>query len=511
MSKQAGIHVFGVLATIAFTVSATASVKLPEGMTREQAAAIGIVVPEEPAAASAVPAAAPTKAPLPPQRGDTKPRASGAAKPAPKKPPRDFPVIRAAPNAAPDAPLIMGPYSGADIVPDQVLFFADLPQDRLRAIAARNGLTVLAISPLDNLGVAMVHARLPYGTSPQAAIDQLERDQSIAWAQPNHIYWLLGNSREKGLAMHGLTPPASGAVSGRIVMIDSPVDEGNAALAGARLSQQVFGSTSAPAAHGTAIAEILVGTGAFPGVAQGAELVSLAAFSKDSKGDWYGYTPDLARALDAAIALGPNVANLSFATRDHDKVVGKLIEKLDQSGTCIAAAAGNDPHYSVLFPGRLDVTLAVTAIDERQRIYTNASRGEKVDIAAWGVGMNAAVPGGRRNVTGTSFATAIVSGSMLRMPACNGGRAPAAMRAAIRSDALDLGEPGTDFTFGAGLFTLGQASLAPVAASAAAARRGPEVADNSWAVVSLAGAVMAVFAAILLLLWRRRRQDQRSD
>ena len=63
-------------------------------------------------------------------------------------------------------------------------------------------------------------------------------------------------------------------------------------------------------------------------------------------------------------------------------------------------------------------------------------------------------PGGRRAVSGTSFATAVISGALLRMPACNGGRDPGAMKAQVAGLAQDLGVPGRDAVFGAGLFRL---------------------------------------------------------
>jgi NAD(P)H-dependent flavin oxidoreductase YrpB (nitropropane dioxygenase family) len=77
-----------------------------------------------------------------------------------------------------------------------------------------------------------------------------------------------------------------------------------------------------------------------------------------------------------------------------------------------------------------------------------------VDISGVGVGLNAAVPGGRRAVSGTSFATAVISGALLRMPACNGGRNPDAMKGQVAAFAQDLGAPGRDPVFGAGLFKL---------------------------------------------------------
>ena len=108
----------------------------------------------------------------------------------------------------------------------------------------------------------------------------------------------------------------------------------------------------------------------------------------------------------------------------------------------------------MLFPARLPSTIAVTAVDAKKRAYAYASKGPEIDLAAWGVDMNAAVPGGRRAVSGTSFATAVVSGALLRFKGCNGGRDPAGMRRGLEALAQDLGEKGRDPVFGAGLLRL---------------------------------------------------------
>ena len=45
------------------------------------------------------------------------------------------------------------------------------------------------------------------------------------------------------------------------------------------------------------------------------------------------------------------------------------------------------------------------------------------------------------------------------MPACNGGRDPSALKAQVAGLAQDLGTPGRDAVFGAGLFRLSAAKV----------------------------------------------------
>jgi hypothetical protein len=96
----------------------------------------------------------------------------------------------------------------------------------------------------------------------------------------------------------------------------------------------------------------------------------------------------------------------------------------------------------------------VTAVDQAMRIYPLATPGPQVGVAAVGVDVIAATPVGYRQVSGTSFAAAFVSGALLRSNACATLRSPAAMRTAVAAAALDLGARGRDDTYGAGLFRL---------------------------------------------------------
>ncbi|MEQ1497396.1 MAG: S8 family serine peptidase [Novosphingobium sp.] len=342
----------------------------------------------------------------------------------------------------------------ADYVPDQVLVFLEDPAAQPARIAKAAKVTVLAVSPLPELGVTMVVARLAIGDTPEQAMARLAKDPKVAWAQPDFNFQVLGNSREQGAAISGIRIGPKHKVSGTIALIDSPVDIGNAALRGANIIQEGFGTALDPSSHGTAIAEILVGTGAFAGVAQGARLFSLAAFAPVGEDWWRSQSSRLVLALNRALALRPDVVNMSFGTARDDPALARALARFEGLGTCVVAAAGNGGGGPVLFPGRDPRVVAVTAIDSSKKAYAYASHGPEIDVAAWGVRMNAAVPGGRRAVSGTSFATAIVAGALLRGKPCGQQHNPAMMRAAVAAKAADLGPKGRDSIFGAGLFRL---------------------------------------------------------
>lgn len=338
---------------------------------------------------------------------------------------------------------------------DQLIFVMDGTSADAARIARQARVTVIEFYPLEALGKAMVVAGLTPGETVDAAMARVQAIDGVAWAQPNFQFQPLG-SIPKRMALMGITRPAQMRVSGTIAMIDTPVELANPALRSAAITQSIFGTSAAPAMHGTAIASLLVGGGEVNGAAQGARLVSLAAFDPTTPASAISQTRYIAKAMDAAWKLRPDVLNLSFGGRE-DRLLGELLGKIEQRGICIAAAAGNGgPNSAVLFPARHPAVLAVTAADVKLRGYSFAARGPEIDVTGVGVGLLANVPGGYRQVSGTSFATAIISGALLRMPQCAGQHDPAAMRRLVASQAQDLGTPGPDPVFGAGLFRLGR-------------------------------------------------------
>ena len=340
-----------------------------------------------------------------------------------------------------------------EYVSGEVIFVIEGQGANAEAIARKANLTFIESAWLDESNVTMVVAALPPGDAVPAAVARLEKQKGVAFAQPNYQFQLLGKSRPTRFDLH-VIPEKQTSVSGSIVMIDAAVDTAHANLSGASVTQQFFGTDKTPAVHGTAIAALLVGTGSYPGTAQGAKLTSLAAFGGSATDTVLSRTSYLAKAVNEASRLRPDVLNLSFGG-PQDRLLSITLDTIRKNGVCVSAAAGNGgPGGKVLFPASHPSSLAVTAVDDKLKGYAFASQGERIDVAGVGVALNAAAPGGRRAVSGTSFATAVISGALLRMPACNGGRNPAAMKEQVAARAQDLGAKGHDTVFGNGLFRL---------------------------------------------------------
>ena len=416
------------------------------------------------------------------------------------------PGPRAASSTEPvsEPPLEMRDIAIPDYLPDQVIFVTADAAASPEQIAQATGVQVIEKTLLSEANLVMVVARLAPKDTPSAAQTRLTRQLDVAWAQPNYQFQLLGKALPKRFAIHGI-PEQQPRVSGKIVMIDAPVDLGHDNLQGADISQQAFGVSGAPATHGTAVAALLVGTGTYPGTAEGAALTSLAAFGPATAGANLSRTSYLAKAMNEASRLRPDVLNLSFGG-PQDRLLGLMLDAIHKNGVCVSAAAGNGgPSGRILFPATHPASLAVTAVDENLRSYAYASRGDRVDVSGVGVGLNAAVPGGRRAVSGTSFATAVISGALLRMPACHGVRDPDSMKAQVAALAQDLGAPGRDPVFGLGLFQLGNGTRAATSIYQTGALENSSGAGKGW----LYGLLLLPLALVVFVF--RRRKTSRSE
>jgi minor extracellular protease Epr len=101
--------------------------------------------------------------------------------------------------------------------------------------------------------------------------------------------------------------------------------------------------------------------------------------------------------------------------------------------------------------------LTVTAVDRNGDVYRRAGQGPHVDLAAPGVEVwTAASVKGARGKTGTSFAAPFVTAAVAILMADHKGMTVEQVTQALTGSARDLGTPGRDEVFGAGLVQFGQ-------------------------------------------------------
>lgn len=419
---------------------------------------------------------APRNEPLPPLPPTSQPRQPGPRETTSPPPPRRrSPVTYVSlPDPAPLPPLRPGSQTAAQATPPgefragEVLIgvTAQAGPEAPEEIAQAFDLVLLRETLIGLTGQRIVVYAIPDGRSVDAVEVALAGDPRTEAAQKNFVYRFGGDVAPGSMAagQYALTtmhvPAAHALARGHgvtIAVIDSAVDAGHLELAGAvagSFDAAGYGIAGADH-HGTSVAGIIAARGGLVGVAPGASLLAVRAFWREAEGGAMTSSSEvIARAIDWAVENGAQVLNLSF-TGPRDPLIAEMLQVARNRGVIPVAAAGNaGPGAPPLYPAALDGVVAVTATDAENGLFDLANRGAYVDIAAPGVDILSPAPdNGYQVISGTSMATAQVSGLAALLIEARADARPdvdAALEA-FAAGARDLGEPGRDPEFGAGL------------------------------------------------------------
>ena len=236
-----------------------------------------------------------------------------------------------------------------------------------------------------------------------------------------------------------------------IAVIDSEIDFKQPNLAGAIADRYDAGcGASAPDPHGTGMAGAIASHGQLMGVAPRATIIAICAFG--GTGHPNADTVKIINGLDYAIQHGARIVNMSFAG-PRDPALSQALQIAREKGVLLIAAAGNaGPKSPPLYPGADPNVMAVTATDEHDRVFNGANQGSYVTVAAPGVNVLVPAPdGGVQFTTGTSVATANVSGVAALLIAHRPSLKPEEIRALLVRTAKHLGARGINPQYGAGL------------------------------------------------------------
>jgi hypothetical protein len=336
---------------------------------------------------------------------------------------------------------------GAPIVRGEVLMIA--PTEAARAAAIAAGFPVLRELTLPQLQLRIVVLHANANTA--RALTQLEAMDPVGAYDFNHLY------SESALVMQEAAAPpvvASSAVAGtaapRLGLIDSGVDVTHEVFSALTIERHGCAGAALPAAHGTAVASLLVGrAAALHGAAPGAALYAADVFcNAPSGGSVEAVAEAFAWLLEQRIAV-INVSLVGPPNRLLERVVAGAVAR----GCLVVAAVGNDgPAAAPLYPAAWPGVVGVTAVDGRSHLLTEAERGPQVKFAAPGADLAAArLGGGYALVRGTSFAAPIVAGLLAAsLPSQDAEGARDALAALVRS-AQHLGAAGIDPGYGYGI------------------------------------------------------------
>ncbi len=170
--------------------------------------------------------------------------------------------------------------------------------------------------------------------------------------------------------------------------------------------------------HGTHVTSIIFGQpgGPVPGIAPRCRGLILPVFG-DGKRPSLSQL-DLARAIEQAVQGGAHIINISGGQRspngEGDALLARAVQHCVESGVLVVAAAGNDGCECLHVPASLSSVLAVGALGTDGKPLEISNWGEAYrskGVLAPGENILGAVPGGgTARLTGSSFATPIVSG-----------------------------------------------------------------------------------------------------
>lgn len=239
----------------------------------------------------------------------------------------------------------------------------------------------------------------------------------------------------------------------KIGMVDTAVDTKLPALAGQRITTKPFAKDglSSSAAHGTAVAAILVGAAKseYPGLMPQATLYAADTFTE--RNGLHTNALMLSQGLDWLVSQKVSVINASVTGPDNDLLRTAVDRVVAQKIAMVAAAGNGGPKAPPAYPAAYDKSISVTAIDYRLRPYSNANRGDYVTVAAPGVRVWTPGWAGGKYRTGTSYAAPHVAAAVALIRKQSPGLGYKELHRRLQQHSYDLGAPGKDPVFGWGL------------------------------------------------------------
>jgi subtilase family protein len=299
----------------------------------------------------------------------------------------------------------------------------------LAAVMQRQGLTTVSSQANELTGGTVLHLRYNDGRQTGEVVRSLETE-NIGTAQPDYVYTIQQEEPEDpALAAQQSGPGdfdqyvvgklhldeahriATGA-NVLIAVIDSQIDVRHPDISGTIAEQyDAVGRRDPPDNHGTGMAGAIVAHSRLMGIAPGARILAVRAFSPDAGKSAQATTRSIIQGLEWAIKKGARVINMSFAG-PYDPMLQLAMKNAHDKGVILIAASGNSgPKSPPLYPAADPNVIAVTATDENDRLFSQAVRGPHVAVAAPGVEVVVPAPNSDYQLTtGTSVATAHVSG-----------------------------------------------------------------------------------------------------
>jgi subtilisin family serine protease len=359
-------------------------------------------------------------------------------------------------------------------VSNEMVFHApsNVSAQAVDAAARRLGLVAVSSQNLTLSGGTLFHFRIDNGRQVSDVVRELE-GENIGVAQPNYIYRLQQDARApvavpplprgdpsqyvvSKLRLPEVHKIATGA-NVLVAMIDSQVDSAHPDLSGSFAGRfDAVGNRDKPDEHGTEMTGAIVAHRKLLGVAPRARILAIHSFSPETDSTASNpaqtTTEHILTGIEWAIAKGARIINMSFAG-PYDPMLSLALKKAHEKGIVLIAAAGNaGPQSPPLYPAADENVIAVTAVDENDKLLPQANQGPHIALSAPGVNVLETAPNASYEfTTGTSVAAAHVSGVAALIIERDPAIDVAALEELLYSTARNLGPKGRDSQFGYGL------------------------------------------------------------
>jgi hypothetical protein len=361
--------------------------------------------------------------------------------------------------------------NGEPVVRHEILGLA--PTDAVLDHARSLGFLVDREQTIGGMNIRVVVLRAPQTMTTKKALRTLRDADPGGSYDYNHLFsggGAVGGARGSGTNGDRAPSPADTPAAGTTLR-DAPIAGAAAAApdrarvriglldSGIDLAHPVFRESAVhawgcdhpvPAAHGTAVASLLIGRSeVFHGVHPDAELFAADVYCGRPTG---GAVDTLVAAFGWMVQQRVAVINVSLVG-PKNAMLERVVGDLSAAGYLIVAAVGNDgPAAPPLYPASYPHVIGVTAVDAHRHVLIEAARGPQVMFASPGADLAAAGSDqAYAAVRGTSFAAPFVAALLASALAAPNSADAAAAVDALSKTAIDLGPPGRDLTYGFGL------------------------------------------------------------
>jgi hypothetical protein len=332
--------------------------------------------------------------------------------------------------------------NGAPVVRGEIL--ALFLSDEALAQAQSRGFVIDRQQTIASADIHLIVLRAPVNLPTKKALKELRDADSSGLYDYNHIYSGGGASLadRSPTEVTPTQPPIERGPQIRVGLLDTGIDLTHPVFRDSRLHTWGCADRQVPSAHGTAVASLLVARAS-------AEIYAADVYCGAPTG---GAADAIVAAMGWMVQERVAVINVSLVG-PRNNLLEHVVSALIARGHVIVAAVGNDgPAAPPLYPAAYPHVVGVTAVDAHRRVLLEAQRGPQVMFAAMGADLKAAnFEHGYTEVRGTSFAAPTVASLLATLLFTPDPEAAQAAISVLAKQAIDLGAPGKDLTYGFGL------------------------------------------------------------